>query len=138
MLFDIFKGKDSNCRKCKTAKPSRALFTVLDEMRNHNLVEVMKSDYGEGKVSPTETVIKVDEVVSKAYHANMVRFADKIEDAVDGKDMRNCDRFDNWKDAMTFFYENECGMDKSDAEDSIGSPSSAFLTWLYSPYTRET
>lgn len=100
------------------AKPSREFFNILDEMRNYMVWDVSKDEF--------KTVLN--------------RFATKVENAVAGKGMRNCDRFDNWRDAMMYYYQYACNMDKADAERTIkmsnGEPSSAFMTWLYSEYRR--
>lgn len=100
------------------AKPSREFFKALEEMRN----------------------FVPREISAENYKYCMEIFANRIENAVAGKGMRNCDRFDNWRDAMMYYYQYACNMDKADAERTIkmsnGEPSAAFMTWLYSPYKR--
>lgn len=100
------------------AKPSREFFNILDEMRNYMVWDVSKDEF--------KTVLN--------------RFATKVENAVAGEGMRNCDRFDNWEDAMDYFYINVCNKSEEESKRTIrmsdGEPSAAFMTWLYSPYKR--
>lgn len=117
-LFDCFKDNYSNCRKSRIAKPSREFYVILEEMRNYIAWDVSKETF--------KVVLR--------------RFATKIENAVAGEGMRNCDRFDNWEDAMDYFYINVCNKSEEESKRTIrmsdGEPSAAFMTWLYSPYKR--